>query len=72
MIVNDSKMIVKKCQNKYACICGKSYKHDSGYYKHKKTCTFVEEKEENTNEKIIKNIANKVLIDKETAMIDDE
>ena len=53
MIVNDSKMIVKKCQNKYACICGKSYKHDSGYYKHKKTCTYVEEKEENTNEKII-------------------
>ena len=46
MIVNDSKMIVKKCQNKYACICGKSYKHDSGYYRHKKTCTFVEEKEE--------------------------
>ena len=53
MIVNYSKMIVKKCQNKYACICGKSYKHDSGYYKHKKTCTYVEEKEENTNEKII-------------------
>ena len=22
----------------FVCICGKSYKHDSSYYKHKKTC----------------------------------
>ena len=49
MIVNDSKMIVEKCQNKYHCICGKSYKHDSGYYKHKKMCTFVEKDTDEEN-----------------------
>jgi len=43
-LVNDSKMIVdnkKKSQEKikfYKCNCGKNYKYDSGYYRHKKQC----------------------------------
>jgi len=51
MIVNDSKMIVEKGQKEYDCICGKSYKHDSNYHRHKKSCTYIEEK--NTEEKTI-------------------
>ena len=46
MVVNGSKMVVENPQNpknEIHCICGKSYKHDSGYYRHKKTCSFVEE-----------------------------
>ena len=40
---NDSKMVVKSCQKspkvaKYECECGKIYKYDSGYYRHKKNC----------------------------------
>ena len=51
MVVNGSKMVVENPQNEIHCICGKSYKHDSGYYRHKKTCTFVEEKEEDIKSK---------------------
>jgi len=47
MIVNDSKMIVEKGQQEYDCICGKSYKHDSNYHRHKKVCKYVEEKKTN-------------------------
>lgn len=33
----------------YVCNCGKIYKHDSSYYRHKKTCKYlVEEKKEST------------------------
>ena len=46
MVVNGSEMVVKSCDKEYDCICGKSYKHESGYYRHKKSCAFVEEKEE--------------------------
>ena len=43
--VNGSKMvpndILKTHQNAkpFTCSCGKKYSHDSGYYRHKKTCT---------------------------------
>ena len=43
MIVNDSKnpqKIPKTQNNQFVCICGKTYKYDSGYYRHKKICTF--------------------------------
>jgi hypothetical protein len=43
MIVNDSKnpQKIPKTQNKqFVCVCGKTYKYDSGYYRHKKICTF--------------------------------
>jgi len=46
MVVNDSDL-VPKSSKAYICKCGKMYKHDSGYYRHKKQCTF--EKDENTN-----------------------
>jgi hypothetical protein len=37
MVVNDSEKAPKVAQI-YACSCGKTYKYDSGYYRHKKTC----------------------------------
>jgi hypothetical protein len=42
---NDSKMVVndsdlsQKVAKKYECECGKAYKYDSGYYRHKKNCS---------------------------------
>jgi len=51
MVINGNKMVIEKSQNpqhNFDCICGKSYKHNSGYCRHKKICTFVEEKEEKT------------------------
>jgi hypothetical protein len=49
---NDSKMVgngsdlVPKSSNYYKCECGKIYKYDSGYYRHKKICkpTLLQEK----------------------------
>ena len=43
MIVNDSKnpqKIPKTQNNQFVCVCGKAYKYDSGYYRHRKVCTF--------------------------------
>ena len=43
-IVNDSKKSPKipKMQNDgFHCTCGKTYKYDSGYYRHKKVCSFA-------------------------------
>jgi hypothetical protein len=37
MIVNDSDFTPKN--EKYVCKCGKTYKYDSGYYRHIKKCT---------------------------------
>jgi len=37
MIVNDSKNVPKSSE--FICSCGKIYKYDSGYYRHKKKCT---------------------------------
>ena len=45
MLVNASNTSIKH-QPEFNCICGKNYKHDSSYYKHKKVCIFIEEKEE--------------------------
>lgn len=55
MIVNDSDLSQKVAG--YKCQCGKVYKYDSGYYRHKKKCieTKVETKEEN-------NVSDKDLI----------
>ena len=36
MVVNDSEKSPKVAQN-YKCNCGKIYKYDSGYYRHKKS-----------------------------------
>ena len=54
MVANDSNLVAKVAN--YVCDCGKIYKYDSGYYRHKKTCK-VEEKstslvvKENTTDK---------------------
>jgi hypothetical protein len=32
----------EKVQKMFECICGKKYKHDSSYYKHKKKCSFTD------------------------------
>ena len=52
-IVNDSKIVVFSSKKQsYECVCGKTYKYDSGYYRHKKTCQYeheVIEKEEKNN-----------------------
>jgi len=42
---NDSKMIVNGSKNEqkganWICDCGKQYKYDSGYYRHRKVCTW--------------------------------
>jgi hypothetical protein len=37
MIVNDSDLVPKSSKI-FTCSCGKIYKYDSGYYRHKKTC----------------------------------
>ena len=41
MVENDSELVAKVAN--YVCDCGKIYKYDSGYYRHKKLCK-VEEK----------------------------
>jgi hypothetical protein len=38
MVVNGSDLVQKGAQ--YKCECGKVYKYDSGYYRHKKKCNF--------------------------------
>jgi hypothetical protein len=38
MVVNDSNLCPKK--SRFTCECGKIYKYDSGYYRHKKICTW--------------------------------
>ena len=40
---NASKQASEKVQ--YFCSCGKKYNHDSSYYRHKKTCKFIENTE---------------------------
>jgi hypothetical protein len=37
LIVNDSEKLLKVAE--YKCSCGKIYKYDSGYYRHKKKCS---------------------------------
>ena len=39
MVVNDSNLSSKVAH--YECKCGKIYKYDSGYYRHKKKCSLV-------------------------------
>jgi hypothetical protein len=65
MLVNAS-VTSQNLPNSFNCICGKSYKHDSSYYKHKKTCTFIEEKEEENT--IVQNTQNSGGVDNEIVM----
>ena len=51
-IVNDSKFTPKN-PTPFICECGKSYKYNTGYYRHIKKCPIInkEEKKENNNNK---------------------
>jgi hypothetical protein len=57
-LVNASNMLVEKIHHTFVCCCGKSYCHDSSYYRHKKKCNIIENKND-TNEK------EKIMNDKE-------
>jgi len=46
LVANDSNLVPKSSKN-YECECGKIYSYDSGYYRHKKKCNFIE------NEKVV-------------------
>jgi hypothetical protein len=51
MVVNDSK--IATCSNiNYNCICGKIFKYNSGYYRHKKTCHNEENNSEDEEKKL--------------------
>ena len=39
-VANDSNVVLKSAL--YTCVCGKVYKWDSGYYRHKKTCSVAQ------------------------------
>jgi hypothetical protein len=56
MVVNDSNLLPKVAQ--FECQCGKIYKYDSGYYRHKKKCVIVNDNKEEENNSI-KNEADK-------------
>jgi hypothetical protein len=62
MIVNDSDLSPNHSSQSvskiYTCECGKTYKWDSGYYRHKKTCSIVQGTYDSTN-------TNKFQLDKE-------
>ena len=76
MLINANNANIKVCKE-YACVCGKSYNQLPSLSRHKKTCTFVEEKEEeiivqniiaqNSGEEntIVKNTHNSGGVDKE-------
>ena len=63
MIVNDSILTPKNAKSEYVCDCGKTYKWDSGFYRHKKKCSIIQ-KEETTNS----NTISTTDIDKELLM----
>ncbi len=54
MVINGNKMVIENPQNPsndFTCICGKSYKHNSGYCRHKKSCEWYIKKSEIVEEK---------------------
>ena len=53
MVVNDSEKLPKVAF--YTCDCGKIYKYDSGYYRHKKVCNIqiIQEKDEISEKELI-------------------
>ena len=48
-LYNSDTSKVSENYKKYNCICGKSFKYDSGYYRHKKTCDFNKDKKDIEN-----------------------
>ena len=64
-LVNASNMVVyasskiSKSDDGFICDCGRIYKHDSSFYRHKKKCCFQKEILSNNNETINKSELNK-------------
>jgi hypothetical protein len=54
LVVNDSNF-TKKNEKIFRCLCGKIYKYDSGFYRHKKKCinteSIINEIQNNTDNK---------------------
>ena len=72
-LANASKMLVDSGNvslTKFICNCGKSYTHDSSYYRHKKNCTYkndnIVEEQYETKQETTKNEIN---FDKELIMM---
>ena len=61
MVENDSEKLQKVAQV-FECECGKIYKYDSGYYRHKKMCSSSEAQKEKEQENIGSEIDEKSLI----------
>jgi hypothetical protein len=55
----------------HMCICGKSYKHDSGYYRHKQKCNVTNNSDEITNKELIIALLkqNSELIEQNTELV---
>jgi len=68
LVDNDSK-VINQNEKSFKCACGKSYKYDSGYYRHKKKCTkdLKTLETDNHNKKLIDNpdsiITNELVIE---------
>ena len=71
MIENDSSL-VPNSSNEFKCECGKSYKWDSGYYRHKKKCNYgknkIIESKQSNNMVSTTDMNNPVLLEKMFAM----
>jgi len=61
-LVNASKGIF--LENLWSCNCGKNFKHDSSLYRHKKKCNYMDEENNNNENKIITSneISNDVIL----------
>ena len=73
MIVNDSDLSTyhnSQISKLYICECGKTYKWDSGYYRHKKTCSIVQgtEKSKSTEFHLDKELLVKMLLKNQEVM----
>ena len=68
MVVNtlNATNLEKKSSTIFKCICGKNYRYDSGYYRHKKNCEMINAEDENEKEKE-KELAKELEKEKELA-----
>jgi hypothetical protein len=67
MVKNDSKKKSQKITKIFECHCGKVYKYDSGYYRHKKVCSEI--KTEINEEFCNQQINNEDLSDKDLIIL---
>jgi hypothetical protein len=65
VLINNDITITIKNEKTFKCVCGKSYKYDSGYYRHKKKCT------KDLNDLDINN-HNKKILEKQESIITNE